>query len=189
MAERAAEPTPKFRRGTNFLLAETRLTAFAGYRKARTPRRSLEGTSSDGLVTLFAEPTEGHGDVLTSAQNAAVLYLLANQGELSQRILEALFERYPSIREDYLEFTEDDEADEVLPPIATEEELKGLIGLANVHVLVDESSEAPYIGFEFGCSWDDEGGLGIMTQQGRVIAIGQAETAFEPPSLAAPTGS
>ena len=35
-----------------------------------------------------------------------------------------------------------------------------------------------YIGFELGCVWDEEHGLGVMTHRDRVVDVGGADTAF-----------
>jgi len=35
-----------------------------------------------------------------------------------------------------------------------------------------------YIGFELGCTWDEEHGAGVMTYKERVVEIGQAGTSF-----------
>lgn len=45
---------------------------------------------------------------------------------------------------------------------------------------VEKDGEA-YIGFEFGCPWDREHGLGVMTHAGRVVEVGQADTSFNWP--------
>ena len=34
------------------------------------------------------------------------------------------------------------------------------------------------MGFKFGCTWDDEHGLGVMTHRGHVVEVGGADTAF-----------
>ena len=36
-----------------------------------------------------------------------------------------------------------------------------------------------YIGFEFGCEWDEEHGLGVMMHKDSVVVIGQADTSFD----------
>jgi hypothetical protein len=35
-----------------------------------------------------------------------------------------------------------------------------------------------YVGYEFGCTWDDEHGLGFMTHKDRIIDFGGADTSF-----------
>jgi Domain of unknown function (DUF6985) len=65
-----------------------------------------------------------------------------------------------------------------LPDISEPSELRPLIGLSNVHVLSVVRDGAAYIGFEFGCVWDDEHGAGVMTHLGRVVATGQAAVSF-----------
>jgi hypothetical protein len=49
---------------------------------------------------------------------------------------------------------------------------------ANVHILPVERDGLGYIGFELGCSWDEEHGVGVMLHGGRIIDIGSADTAF-----------
>jgi hypothetical protein len=53
-----------------------------------------------------------------------------------------------------------------------------LIGLSSVHVLSVAKDGIAYIGFEFGCTWDGEHGLGVMTHRDRVIEVGGADTSF-----------
>lgn len=35
----------------------------------------------------------------------------------------------------------------------------------------------PYIGYEFGCEWEEEHGLGVLMHGTKVIEVGFAETA------------
>jgi hypothetical protein len=53
-----------------------------------------------------------------------------------------------------------------------------LIGLdsVSVHPLLKEG--LPYIGYEFGCTWDDEHGLGVLMHGRRVVEVGDAGTAI-----------
>ena len=37
---------------------------------------------------------------------------------------------------------------------------------------------AAYVGYEFGCAWEEEHGLGLMMHQGRIVAMGGADTAI-----------
>jgi hypothetical protein len=50
-----------------------------------------------------------------------------------------------------------------------------LIGLSNVHIL---SVARDGIGLQFGCTWDEEHGLGVMTHRDRVVQVGGADTSF-----------
>ncbi len=42
-----------------------------------------------------------------------------------------------------------------------------------------DKEDFAYIGFELGCSWDEEHGVGVMMHKDRIVAIGQAETSFD----------
>ena len=46
----------------------------------------------------------------------------------------------------------------------------------NVHPIQHQG--LPYAGFEFGCTWDDEHGLGVLMHGTRVVKIGGADTAI-----------
>ena len=106
MGEEIEIPLPQFRREKYVWVADIRLPAFAGYRKTRTPRRWFAEGRSDGSVTLRVEPADDANGPLTAEQSAALRFLVTYQDELSLLITNTLFERYPAIRQDYLEFTE-----------------------------------------------------------------------------------
>jgi hypothetical protein len=55
--------------------------------------------------------------------------------------------------------------------------LKRYIGLhsVNIHQLL---GDVPYIGYEFGCNWEEEHGYGVMMHGMRQVAIGDADTAL-----------
>jgi hypothetical protein len=73
---------------------------------------------------------------------------------------------------------DDDELAEVMPEIERAEDLRKLMGLSSIHVLNAAKDETAYIGFEFGCTWDCEHGLGVMTHRTRVVEIGGADSSF-----------
>ena len=51
-------------------------------------------------------------------------------------------------------------------------------GLSNVHVLRVARDGIAYVGFEFGCAWEEEHGLGVMMHRDRVVAAGGADVSF-----------
>jgi hypothetical protein len=67
---------------------------------------------------------------------------------------------------------------EQMPPLRQPDELKQLIGLSIVHVLETPKDGLTCVGFEMGCDWDPEHGLGVLTHDGKVTAIGSADAAF-----------
>lgn len=66
----------------------------------------------------------------------------------------------------------------LMPDVNDPFEFNLLIGLSTIHLLNVSKDGIAYVGYEFGCNWDDEHGLGVMTHKDRVIEIGGVDTAF-----------
>jgi hypothetical protein len=125
---------------------------------------------SDGTARLSVPPPAGVAERPPAAEQAnAVRYLLAHEEAIRDALLGAIFEEYPVIRERLLGQGFVDASD--MPALQRPDQLKSHIGLATVHVLPVVKKDAAYIGFEFGCTWDDEHGLGVMTHQGRIVDL------------------
>jgi hypothetical protein len=132
---------------------------------------------SDGTVRLNVIPLEGkEKQAPTPEQAAAFQFLVDHDGSVHASVLGALFESYPDMNDSY--GYDDEEADELMPAINAPDQLKSLIGLSTVHVLPVSRDGVAYIGFEFGCTWDSEHGLGVMTHKDRVVKVGGADTSF-----------
>ena len=65
-----------------------------------------------------------------------------------------------------------------MPDIFSADDLKPLVGLYAVNVHQIEKDALPYLGFEFGCTWDSEHGLGVLRHGTRVVEVGGADTAI-----------
>ncbi len=65
-----------------------------------------------------------------------------------------------------------------MPDILVGADLRRLIGLHTVYIHQVSRNGMPYTGYEFGCTWDDEHGLGILMHGTRALKIGGAGTAF-----------
>jgi hypothetical protein len=133
---------------------------------------------SDGTVRLFVVPLgRSEQSPPTPEQAAGYRSLLDHEKAVSDSVLQAIFDAYPQMREDYLDAC-DDEDDSCCPEIDRPEQLKELIGLSIVHVLTVARDGTAYVGFEFGCTWEREHGLGVMTHRDRVIRVGGADASF-----------
>jgi hypothetical protein len=95
--------------------------------------------------------------------------LLEHDKAIRDAVVAAIFEEYPVIRKRLLEQGFVDDAE--MPVLEDADHLKAHIGLATVHVLRVAKDDAAYVGFEFGCTWDEEHGLGVMTHQGRLVEL------------------
>lgn len=71
-----------------------------------------------------------------------------------------------------------EDADSLMPDVEHVSQFNNLIGLSTVHILNVSKENTAYVGYQFGCTWDDEHGLGIMTHKNRVIQIGGADSSF-----------
>lgn len=116
----------------------------------------------------FPAPSESHVNAYAFLKNEEV--------RLRDVVLQRLMAEYPEIKRVYLE-ADGDEAAALFPSIRSAEDLRELICICNVCVLPVEHDGCAYMGFEFGCVWDPEHGLGIMMHRDRVVAVGQADNA------------
>ncbi len=126
--------------------------------------------ASEGTVRLSVRPPGGVTEAPPSPeQTGAIRYLMEHEEAVRDSVVAAILEAYPGMRENVLGGGTV-EAD-AMPEIETAEQLKPLIGLSTVHVLDVVNDGAAYVGFELGCTWDDEHGLGLMTHRGRIIEL------------------
>ena len=130
---------------------------------------------SDGRVRIVFAP-EGRGtEPLTDPEMSAVRWAIENEASLSKALLTSLMNEYPELQKQY-GYSGKEKA-ELMPDIESVEDLRKLIGLSSVNVHQVQKDGIPYVGFEFGCTWDEESGLGILMHGTRTIDIGDADTA------------
>ena len=127
---------------------------------------------SDGTVSLVLRGAEQP----TAREEKAVLWLMQNEGAVQKSMLEHLKQIYPALREQY-NYGEGD-PDCYMPDVGDEHDFRGLIGLHSVFIHPLQREGLPYLGFEFGCTWDNEHGLGFMMHGDRVVDCGGADTSF-----------
>ncbi len=134
-----------------------------------------------------AEPSRGRVKVRIStpldtpvlphaSQVAAYRWLKEHEADVARAVRDAAFAYYPGARAEWLRDYPDEAA--ALPVLADPADLAKVMGLHDVHVIATAKDGFAYIGFEFGCDWDDEHGFGVMTHKDRVVAVGLADTAI-----------
>jgi len=106
-------------------------------------------------------------------------YLLANQTAILQAILTKLLKQYPAQQEFY-GYQGDDKRD-FMPDVRDIKGFADLMSPTVVNFLSVYQEQFPYMGYQFSCSWDREHAFGAMLLKDRVVKIGDAETAFNPP--------
>jgi Domain of unknown function (DUF6985) len=167
-------PFPPLHWGQFFWEGTVQLKPWAGFQTRQGAYGSTSSEdASDGMVALSVYPPDGEPNRPPSPEQAnAFQHLLDHETAVRDAVLQAIFAQYPRLLEIYGEF------EDSMEPIERPEELRQSIGLSTLHVLSAAKAGLTCIGFEFGCDWDEEHGLGVLTHNGRVLEIGQADTAF-----------
>jgi hypothetical protein len=155
--------------------AKAQLASWVGYQTRNGPYGSISSDSpSDGVVKIYAPDRDESPP--TEQDRASVQWLLDHEAEVASAVLKGLLAEYPRLQEDY--GYEGAERETYMPDVSSAEDFRQLIGLHNVHVHQLLKEGPPYVGYEFGCTWDEEHGLGVLMHGMRVVEVGGADTAF-----------
>jgi hypothetical protein len=158
-------------------VAEVVLPGWAGFRDASGSYAGMDGRASDGTVNLVYAP-EGRDDVpLNAAEYEQITWLLENEAAVSAGALAGLVSAYPALRASY-DCYDVHELDDYMPEVRSSDDFRTLIGLSGINIHQIMTGDAPYLGFEFGCRWDQEHGCGILMRGTRVVDVGGADTAL-----------
>lgn len=165
-----------FVRGEFFWTARVTLACWAGFQSRGGPYGAVDApTPSDGAVTIVFAPENRDDSPLRDEEVALVNWAIAEQAAVRNSALNGLLARYGAMRAEFLEWLEHPSD---MPTVESAEAFRDLIGLHTVHVHQISKDGLPYVGLEFGCTWDPEHGLGILMRGTRVVAVGGADTAF-----------
>ena len=156
--------------------AKVLLPSWKGFQSRRGPYGSQDSDApSNGMVPIVFAP-EGRGtEPLTDAEISAVRWVIEHEAPISKALVSSLLKEYPRLQKEY-GYSGKEKA-ELMPDIKSADDLRKLIGLSSVTVHQVQKDGIPYAGFEFGCTWDEESGLGILMHGTRTIEIGDADTA------------
>jgi len=158
-----------------FWKAAVRLPTWQGFQSRRGPYGSKDtGHPSDGSAALIFAPEGRDESPLTDSELRLARWAVQHAREMQSSLLERLLSEYPAIQKKYRGFAQVDD----LPPVRSSHDFKGIIGLHGVNVHPIDHQGLPYVGLEFGCSWDREHGLGVLMHGTRVVEIGGADTAI-----------
>jgi len=153
------------------------LPTWSGFQSRNGPYGSIDSESaSNGDVVIVFAPEGRDIEPLNKEETKSVEWLVENEASLSEALLDSLINAYPSLQESY-GYTEQ-EKKEFMPSVSSKDDFRNLIGLHSVNVHPLQKDGVPYIGFEFGCTWDPEHGLGVLMHGSRVVEIGGADTAI-----------
>ena len=153
-----------------------RLPSWAGYQSRFGPYGSVDAiTPSDGRVKLVFAPEGRRLDPLSSKELELIAWFEANEPDVSEVVRAAIVDWCSP---DNIARARDFDFDEAFPVINHAEDLKRLCGLHTVYIHQLEGGGVPYVGYELGCEWEDEHGLGVLQHGTRTVSVGFADTAF-----------
>jgi len=128
------------------------------------------------MVPIVFAPEARGTEPLTDAEISAVRWVIEHEAPISKALVSSLLKEYPKLQNEY-GYSGKEKA-ELMPDIESVDDLRKLIGLSSVNVHQVQKDGIPYAGFEFGCTWDDEHGLGVLMHGTRTVEIGEADTAI-----------
>ncbi len=146
------------------MVAELTLPGWAGYQSRFGPYTSVDKTEpSDGKAKLCIAPDGRTPGPLSAEEQGLITWFKANEPAVSAAVKLAIL----GLDDPY-----------AAASIKNEDTLKQNCDLysINIHQLI--SSGLPYIGYELGCTWEEEHGVGVMMHGTRLVAIGDADTAL-----------
>jgi hypothetical protein len=153
------------------------LPSWKGFQSRKGAYGAQDGVMpSDGIVQIVFAP-EGRGnEPLTASEISSVCWVIDHEASISSVLLSSLLREYPSLQEQYS--YSDEKKTRLMPDINSVKDFRDLIGLHAINIHQVEKDGIPYAGFEFGCTWDEEHGLGVLMHGTRTVEIGGADTAL-----------
>lgn len=155
---------------------ELRLESWIGYQSRHGPYGAIDqADDSDGRVSLIFAP-EGRGlEALTPEETSLISWFERNEPSISAAAKAAIIEWCsPKSFDRATRFDFDDD----FPAIQNDADLRCNIGLHSINIHQLDVDGVPYVGYEFGCEWEDEHGLGVLMHGTRVVEVGFADTAI-----------
>jgi hypothetical protein len=166
----------------HFWAGETVLPAWAGFQERSgiySGRSSAKPSDGKVLVSVRTATDANNPPTLPTKEQELAFHFLRDNGELLRdKVTKAIFDEYPKLRDTFADLLGED-LETTMPALRDPSDLKRLIGLSTVHISSEAKDGIAYVGFELGCDWEKEHGLGVITHKDRIIEVGDSETAFD----------
>ncbi len=159
-----------------FQTAQARFASWAGFLD-RSGRYGGPGPGghSDGSVEIVFAPEGRDTSPLSAEELALVQWFLDHEPQISAAVKAAVVKHYADLQSSGDFSAEEKRA--LLPVLSSPDDLRQRIGLYAINIHQTDNAGTPYAGFEFGCTWDDEHGLGVLMHGARLVAIGSGDCA------------
>lgn len=126
---------------------------------------------SNGYIGIYVK--EYNFEEPQDFQKNALNFFYDNQDKVLDALCTGIIQHYPKLMDKYNVKNFDTELG--FPELKSINEVKKIIGIGNIHILHYKKNNYSYIGFECGCPWDEEHGLGVIMYKDRVIDVGSAD--------------
>jgi hypothetical protein len=143
-----------------------------------TAAANLCDDAGDGSFYVTVNSPAGAHDRPSPEQVAALRHLIDNAGDVFSAVLQSIYDEYHWMREDFAECLTPDEAVRLVPDLSVPIELLPLLSFGTMTVHRVFNADLAYIGLSFGCTWDEEHGLGVLIHGSRVVSVGGCDTSF-----------
>jgi hypothetical protein len=156
--------------------ASADLSCWVGYFLNDNPAEVI--TDAQFIVGI-QHSSSGHAGFSASQEQAnAYHYLVENQVEIKQAIVQAMKDKFPSLLED--EYSSYDLSYfPKLSDLTPEFDFKNYIGPTSVNIENDVKDNFAYITWHFNCLWDTEHGFEVITHKSRVLDFGPEADRFK----------
>ncbi len=173
---RSMNPRPDNVQSNSWWGTRLKLRSWVGYQSRLGPCGSIDRPDpSDGTVDFIFSPGGRGLEPLSSVEAKLVRWFERNEPTVSQAVKKAVISWCSPLcfdRKRKFSFGRD------FPKIETEEDLKRYIGLYAINIHHITPNGLPYIGYEFGCDWEEKHGLGVLMHGTRAVDVGFADVAF-----------
>jgi len=146
---------------------QSRMGSYTGKSHSETPK---------GIVKMIIQDELDDSIEPSIEQITAINFLLVNQTEILQEMDNVLWQNWEGIKTNY--DLHDVEDFPFAKDIHTKEDLKRIYGVGNIFIHLGHRDRIAYYGFECGCEWDEEHGIGFLMHKTKVIKFGGAELGF-----------
>jgi hypothetical protein len=151
-----------------------RLPSWSGFQSRGGSYGSVDRPGfSEGVVRLdVGGESAAISQPPTNEMAAAFGYLMAHEIEIAQVVQDAIVAEAQRLL--------DEGATDPSIQMAAKgrDQLRTLVGLHTIHILETSLDGVAYVGFELGCEWEEEHGLGVMLHRNRVVEVGGAMDAM-----------
>jgi rubrerythrin len=159
------------------------LACWNGYYLVTIPNyRFKNKVVTNGRVELWVDAaiTEDNSFSIDPEQLNAYQFLVQQQTEVKQAILEELKKQFPRLLQDeYASWDQDDGSMPLLTQLTADFDFKNFIGPSSISIEEDVKDETAYVKWQFQCLWDPEHGFEVITHKNRVIDIGPEADIFK----------